>query len=135
MGFFTVRKIWPALLFLPTGVGIALAFTLLQSIDTWLQILVAAVAMGTSFLSGLFSTGLGIALLLPVVVLTCLLVAFSIFGAPSTDVEPLGFAILLSLIYGGVAYFAFGAGWIVRGLLIGFDEGNNRKIRAANILV
>ena len=127
MGFFTVRKIWPALLFLPTGVGIALGFTLLANGETWLQILVAVVAMGTSFLAGLFSTGLGIAALLPVVVLASLAVAFSLFGAPSTDVEPIGFAVVLSLIYGGVAYFAFGAGWIVRGLLIGFDEGNNRQ--------
>ena len=127
MGFFTVRKIWPALLFLPTGVGIALGFTLLVNGETWLQILVAGVAMGTSFLAGLFSPGLGISALLPVVVLASLLVAFSLFGAPSSDVEPIGFAILLSLIYGIVAYFAFGAGWIVRGLLIGFDEGNNRQ--------
>ena len=127
MGFFTVRKIWPALLFLPTGVGIALWFTLLVNGETWLQILVAVIAMGTSFLAGVFSTGLGIALLLPVVVLTCLVAAFSLFGVPSSDVEPLGFAILLSLIYGGVAYFAFGAGWIVRGLLVGFDEGHNRQ--------
>ena len=127
MGFFTVRKIWPALLFLPTGVGIALGFTLLVNGATWLQILVAVIAMGTSFLAGVFSTGLGIALLLPVVVLTCLVAAFSLFGVPSSDVEPLGFAILLSLIYGGVAYFAFGAGSIVRGLLVGFDEGHNRQ--------
>ena len=83
--------------------------------------------MGTSFLAGVFSTGLGIALLLPVVVLASLLVAFSLFGAPSSDVEPIGFAVLLSLIYGGVAYFAFGAGWIVRGLLVGFHEENNRQ--------
>ncbi len=127
MGFFKARHLWPALLFLPTGVGIALGFTLLVNGETWLQILVAVVAMGTSFLAGLFSSGLGIAALLPVVVLASLLVAFSLFGAPSSDVEPIGFAVLLSLIYGVVAYFAFGAGWIVRGLLIGFHEENNRQ--------
>ena len=127
MGFFTVRKIWPALLFLPTGVGIALGFTLLVNGETWLQILVAVVAMGTSFLAGLFSPGLGIAALLPIVVLASLAVAFSLFGVPSSDVEPLGFAVLLTLIYSGVAYFAFGVGWIVRGLLFGFHEGNIRQ--------
>ena len=127
MGFFTVRKIWPALFFLPTGVGVALNFTLLESTATWLQILVAVVAMGSSFLAGLVSLGLGIAALLPIVVLASLLVAFSLFGAPSSDVEPVGFAFVLSLIYSVVAYFAFGAGWIVRGLLIGFHKENNRK--------
>ena len=81
-----------------------LGITLLVNGETWLQILVAVVAMGTSFLAGVFSTGLGIAALLPIVVLASLVAAFSLFGVPSSDVEPIAFAVLLSLIYGGVAY-------------------------------
>ena len=122
-----MRNFWPALLFLPTGVGITLLFTLLQSGDVWLQILVAVISAGSSFLAGLLSTGLGISALLPLVVFACLAVAFGLYGASSHDVEPIPFMILLSLIYGGVAYFAFGAGWVVRGLLVGFNGTNNRK--------
>ena len=123
MEFFTVRKIWLVLLFLPTGVGVSLGFTLLESSETWLQILVAVAAMAFSFLAGLLSTGLTIAALAPVMVLICLAAAFGLSGVPSSDVEPIAFTILLSLIYGGIAYFAFGAGWVVRGLLVGFNGG------------
>ena len=122
MRFSKARNIWPALLFLPTGIGVALNFTLLESSETWLQILVAVIAMGTSFLAGLFSAGLGIAALLPVVLLASLAVAFSLYGVGSSDVEHIKFMILLSLIYGGAAYIAFGAGYIVRGLFVGFEE-------------
>ena len=122
MRFSTGRNIWPALLFLPTGVGIALNFTLLESSETWLQILIAVIAMGASFLAGVFSPGLGIAALLPIVMLASFAVAFSIYGVGSSDVEPIVFTIFLSLIYGVAAYFAFGAGWVVRGLFVGFED-------------
>lgn len=116
------RNVWPALLFLPTGVGIALNFTLLESSETWLQILIAVIAMGASFLAGVFSPSLGIAALLPIVMLASFAVAFSFYGVSSSDVEPIMFTIFLALIYGVAAYFAFGAGWIVRGLFVGFED-------------
>ena len=86
------RNVWPALLFLPTGVGIALNFTLLESSETWLQILIAVIAMGASFLAGVFSPSLGIAALLPIVMLASFAVAFSFYGVSSSDVEPIMFA-------------------------------------------
>ena len=53
-----VFKTWRTLtlvLLLLTGVGFALTFTWLESEETWLQILVGAMAMAASFIAGLLS--------------------------------------------------------------------------------
>ena len=98
-------------LLLVPGAGIALSFTLLQNATSSLQIAVAVVEIGASFVGGWLSLTWRKALLLPVGALVCLLVAFAAFGAPY-DVEPIGFAIVLSIMYGSLAAAAFSAGWM-----------------------
>ena len=108
-----------------TGVGIALNFTWLESKETWLQILVGAMAMVASFVAGLFSPRLVNLFVVWIIVLGSVAVAFAVFGASSADVPPILFAIMLSLIYGIAAYLVYGVGWAVRVCLVGTDASRN----------
>ena len=101
-------------LLLLNGVGIALGFTLLENSETWLQVLVAAMALGTPFIAGWVSPRLTYAVLPPLVLLVCLSVAFTLYGRSYWDSEPIVFTILLSVIYGGLASIVFAAGWVMR---------------------
>ena len=100
-------------LLLVPGAGIALNFTLLQSATSSLQIAVAVVAIGASFVGGWLLLTWGKALLLPVGALVCLLVAFAAFGAPY-DVAPIGFTMFLSIMYSSLAAATFSARWMAR---------------------
>ena len=113
-------------LLLLTGVGIALEFTWLESKETWLQVLVGVVAMAASFVAGLLSPKLINGVFVMIIVLVSLAVAFAIYGVSNTDVEPAWFTIMLSLIYGTLAYAVFGAGWVVRGCLLGPKASEER---------
>ena len=97
-----------------TGVGVALNFTLLEDSETWLQGLVAAIALGAPFFAGWISPRLTYAVSLPFIVLASLSVAFVAYGVGSSDVEPIAFTIYLSVIYGGLASLVFAAGWMMR---------------------
>ena len=105
--------------FLLTGAGIAMEFTWLESKEIWLQILVGVVAMVASFVAGLLSPRLINAVFVMIIVLVSLAVAFAICGFSSADVEPVWFTIMLSMIYGTLAYAVFGVRWVVRGCLLG----------------
>ena len=63
-----------------------------------------------------------------IIVLVSLAVAFAIHGVSNTDVEPVWFTIMLSLIYGTLAYLVFGVGWIVRGCLLGSEAPKDRSL-------
>ena len=125
-----VFRIYPPLtigLLLLTGVGIALEFTWLESKETWLQVLVGVVAMAASFVAGLLSPRLVNLFVVWIIVLGSIAVAFAVFGASSADVEPVWFAIMLSMIYGTLGYAVWGAGWVVRGCLVGMEASNKRS--------
>ena len=107
-----------------TGAGIALEFTWLESKEIWLQFLVGVVAMAASFVAGLLSPRLINGVFMMIIVLVSLAVAFAIYGFSSADVEPIIFTIMLSIIYGTLAYVLFGVGWAVRGCLVGSEAGN-----------
>ena len=92
-------------------------FTLLEGRETWLQVVVAAVALTASFIAGWISQRLRSALLLPLVVLVCLAVGFGVFGTNSQELDPVMFVIVLSAIYGSLAAAIFAAGWMARGLV------------------
>ena len=109
---------WTVVPLLPVGVGIALNFTLLEASETWLQTLVAIMALGASFLVGWFSPRLRKAMLLPIVVLACLSAAFAVYGVGSSDIDPIVFTIFLSVIYGGLASVIFAAGWMAHRVVI-----------------
>ena len=109
-----------------TGVGIALEFTWLESKETWLQVLVGVVAMAASFVAGLLSPRLITGVFVMISVLVSLSVAFAIYGVSNSDVEPIWFTIMLSLIYGIAAYVVFGVGWVVRGCLVGMEASKER---------
>ncbi len=113
MGFPGAVRILANVLLLVPGVGIALGFTLLQNATSSIQIAVVVVPIGASFVGGWLSLTLGRALFLPVGVLVSLLVAFAAFGAPY-DVEPIAFAIVLSIMYGSLAAAIFSTGWMAR---------------------
>ena len=98
-----------------TGAGFSFAFTVLNDASVWLAIPFLAIALGVSpLLAGWLSPGLRHVALFPISVLGCLLVASAIYGPFSSDSEPIGFAIMLTVIYGGGASLAFCAGWITR---------------------
>lgn len=96
------------------GVAIALGFTLLQDSETWLVILVMGMAGGGFFIAGCFSRRLMNAAFCPVVVLGSLLVAFTVYDEAYYDTEPVVFAVILSVMYGGLGSILFMAGWLVR---------------------
>ena len=126
-----VFRIYPPLtigLLLLTGVGIALEFTWLESAETWLQVLVGVVAMAASFVAGLLSPRLINVFVVLIIVLGSISVAFAIYGVSNTDVEPVWFAIMLSMIYGTLAYVVFGVAWVVRGCLTGSSVVENGSI-------
>ena len=123
-----VFKTYPPLsiaLLLLTGVGIALEFTWLESAETWLQVLVGVVAMAASFVAGLLSPRLITGVFVMISVLGSLSVAFAIHGVSNTDVEPVGFTIMLSLIFGTMAYAVFGVGWVLRGCWVGMEASQD----------
>ena len=111
-----------------TGVGIALEFTWLESKETWLQILVGLMAMAASFVAGLLSPRLVNVFIVLIIVLGSISVAFAIYGVSNTDVEPVWFAIMLSLIFGTLGYAVWGAGWVVRGCLAGTEASKERSL-------
>ena len=124
-----VFKTYPPLsiaLLLLTGVGIALEFTWLESAETWLQVLVGVVAMAASFVAGLLSPRLINVFVVWIIVLGSIAVAFAIYGVSNTDVEPVWFTVMLSMIYGTLAYAVFGVGWVVRGCLVGMEASKER---------
>ena len=97
-----------------TGAGVALGFTVLDSTtSTWLLILAAA-TLGAPVFAGWLSPGLKQAWSFPIGVLASLSVATAIYGPLSSDSEPIGFVIVLTLIYGGAASVAFCVAWIAR---------------------
>ena len=114
---FSVRIVAPALI---TGAGIALDFTVLDRSGTWLQVLVAVVALGVfPILAGwlaprFFGAAFIGVMSFPLSTFLSLSVAFRVFGADTYDVEPFPFTIVLSAIYGGLASVAFIAGWTAR---------------------
>ena len=119
MRVFRIFPPLPTALLLVTGVGIALNFTWLESGETWIQILVWAMAMAASFIAGLLSPRLINGVCVMFIVLVSLSVAFAIYGVSNTDVEPVWFTIMLSLVHGTLAYAVFGVGWVLRGCLLG----------------
>ena len=126
-----VFRIYPPLtigLLLLTGVGIALEFTWLESKETWLQVLVGVVAMAASFVAGLLSPRLINVFIVLIIVLGSISVAFAVYGVSNTDVEPVWFAVMLSMIYGTLAYAVCGAGWVVRGCLLGSGASKERSL-------
>ncbi len=99
-----------------TGAGVALGFTVLDSTaSTWLLILATAIPLGVSpVVAGWLSPQLKQAWFFPIGVLASLSVATAIYGPLSSDSEPIGFVIVLTLIYGGATSVAFCAAWIAR---------------------
>ena len=128
MGVFKTHPPLTIALLLATGVGIALEFTWLESKELWLQVLVGVVAMAASFVAGLLSPRLVNVFVVWIIVLGSIAVAFAIYGVNNTDVEPVWFTIMLSLIWGTVAYVVFGVGWVVRGCLTGSSVVENGSI-------
>ena len=96
-----------------TGAGVASGFTVLSTTSTWLLILAAA-TLGAPVFAGWLSPGLKQAWFFPIGVLASLSVATAIYGPLSSDSEPIGFVIVLTLIYGGAASLAFCAAWVAR---------------------
>ena len=98
-----------------TGAGVALGFTVLDStMSTWLLILATAIPLASPFVAGWLSPELKHAWFFPIGVLASLSVATAIYGPLSSDSEPIGFVIVLTLIYGGATSVAFCAAWIAR---------------------
>ena len=98
-----------------TGAGVALGFTVLDStMSTWLLILATAIPLASPFVAGWLSPELKHAWFFPVGVLASLSIATAIYGPLSSDSEPIGFVIVLTLIYGGATSVAFCAAWIAR---------------------
>ena len=95
-----------------TGAGVALVFTVLDS--TTSMLILAAATLGAPVFAGWLSPGLKQAWFFPIGVLASLSVATAIYGPLSSDSEPIGFVIVLTLIYGGVASVAFCIAWIAR---------------------
>ena len=91
------------------GAGVALGFTVLDSTTgTWLLILATAIPLGVSpVVAGWLSPELKQAWFFPTGVLASLSVATAIYGPLSSDSEPIGFVVMLTLIYGGGASVAF----------------------------
>ena len=115
MGVSQANMVAVMALSLVTGVGVALSFSLLDNDTTWLPVVVAVVTVGVSpVTAGWLSPSLWNAILPPVSVLACLSATFLVYGVPSSDVNPIPFAITLSIIYGGVASVLFCVGWIAR---------------------
>ena len=97
------------------GAGLALGFTVLDSTtSTWILVLVVAATLGAPVFAGWLSPGLKQAWFFPIGVLASLSVATAIYGPLSSDSEPIGFVIVLTLIYGGAASLAFCAAWVAR---------------------
>ena len=113
MGIPGAVRILANVLLLVPGVGLALDLTLLRNATTSLQIAVVLVATGASFVGGWLSADIRKGVVLPVSFLVSLLVGYAAFGAPY-DVDPIGFAIFLSVVYGGLAAAIFSAGWMAR---------------------
>ena len=72
------------------------------------------ISLGAPVFAGWLSPGLKQAWFFPIGVLASLSVATAIYGPLSSDSEPIGFVIVLTLIYGGVASVAFCIAWIAR---------------------
>ena len=97
-----------------TGAGVALGFTVLDGTTSiWLLIL-AAVTLVSPVVAGWLSPGLKQAWFFPIGVLASLSIATAIYGPLSSDSEPIGFVIVLTLIYAGGASVAFCVAWIAR---------------------
>ena len=128
MRVFRIFPPLPTAFLLLTGVGVALNFTWLESKETWLQILVFVVAMAASFIAGLLSPRLINVFLVLIIVLGSFSVAIAVYGVNNSDVEPVWFTIMLSMIYGTLAYVVFGAGWVVRGCLVGTEASRERSL-------
>ena len=99
-----------------TGAGVALGFTVLDSTaSTWVLIPTTAIPLGVSpVVAGWLSPQLKQAWFFPIGVLASLSVATAIYGPLSSDSEPIGFVIVLTLICGGATSVAFCAAWIAR---------------------
>ena len=104
-------------LLLLSGAAIALVFTFLENSETWLQILVAVMAVGAPLAAGWLSPRLKYVLLPPFVLLACLPVAFVLYGRTYWDSDPIVFTISLSVIYGVLTSVVFAAGWMMRWLV------------------
>ena len=105
-------------LFCVSGVGITLNFTLLSKSETWLQISVAAIALGAPCAAGWLSARLSHVALLPVVMLVSLYAGFAAYDWQDLwhhyDFAPLTFPLALTYVYGSFTSMAFVAGWGVR---------------------
>ena len=125
MRVFRIFPPLPIALLLVAGAGMALNYTWLESREFWLQVLVGVVAMAASFVAGLLSPRLVNLFVVLIIVLGSISVAFAIYGVSNTHVEPVWFAIMLSMIYGTLGYAVWGAGWVVRGCLAGTEASRN----------
>lgn len=104
-------------LFFPviTGVGTALAFTVLENNTSWTPIFVGIVAIAASpLLAGWLSSNLATVALFPTIVIGSLAIAWAIDGPLSQDSNPIGFILFVGVIYGGLASAVLLAGLTLR---------------------
>ena len=97
------------------GGGLASDFTVLYDADSWVGILISVFTIGLlPILGGWLSPKLWYAVLFPIGVLLFLAIVTAINGPLSLDIDAIGLVILLTVVYGGVGFLAFCAGWIAR---------------------
>ena len=102
-----------------TGAGVASGFTVFDNASTWFLILVAVITLGVyPLLAGWLSPRLRDVALFPISVLVSLSIASAIYGNLSLDSHPIGFVIMVTIIYSGGASLAFCVGWIARQYLL-----------------
>ena len=99
-----------------TSSTLALMFAVFNNTEpSWLLIVVAVIVLGVSpILAGWLSQEFLSAFLFPICILVSLSAASFINGPLSYDSDPIGFVLLLTLIYGGIAYIGFSVSWTVR---------------------
>ena len=121
MRVFRIFPPLPIALMLVAGAEMALNYTWLESREFWLQVMVFVVTIAASFVASLLSPRLMTGVFVMLSVLVSLSVAFATYGVKNTDAEPVCFTIMLSLIFGTMAYAVFGVGWVLRGCWVGTE--------------
>ena len=99
-----------------TGATLALMCTAFSDAKpTWFLIVVQVIILGVfPILAGWLSKEFLNAFLFPVCILVSFSVASFIDRSFSYDSEPIWFVLMLTPIYGGIAYIAFSVSWTVR---------------------
>ena len=98
-----------------SGVGVGLAFTVLDIVSTWFAIMVAVIALGMPpLLAGWLLPGLKHVALFPISVLVSLSIVSVIHNPVSYDITLIGFVVIRTIVYGGAACVVFAVGWIAR---------------------